>query len=238
MRPYDAVKRSLDVIVALLALVVLAVPLVVVAIVITRTLGPGGPFFRQVRPGFNERPFIVLKFRTMREAYDDAGEPLPDVDRTPPFGWFLRRHSIDELPQLINVLRGEMSLVGPRPLLLEYVERYPLEYRRRHDVLPGITGWAQINGRDFATFKQRLDMDLWYVDHRSLATDLRILWLTVTRVVLRPSIAPLDQDIAEVDDLGLHASTARATTSAARSPLGRASEPTGNGGDEVDSGKA
>ena len=236
--PYRLVKRLLDVAVAVLALTVLAIPLLVVALLITRTLGPGGPFFRQVRPGLNERPFRVLKFRTMREAYDAAGEPLPDIDRTPPFGWFLRRHSIDELPQLINVLRGEMSLVGPRPLLIEYVERYPLEYRRRHDVLPGITGWAQINGRDFATFKQRLDMDLWYVDHRSLATDLKILWLTVTRVVLRPSIAPLDQDIAEVDDLGLHASTAGATASASRQPIDRPSEPTGNGRDEVDRGKA
>jgi len=238
MLSYVALKRLLDVSVAVVVLVVLAVPLGVVAFIITRTLGPGGPFFRQVRPGLDERPFSVIKFRTMREAYDAAGEPLPDVDRTPPFGWFLRRHSIDELPQLINVLRGEMSLVGPRPLLLEYVERYPLEYRRRHDVLPGITGWAQINGRDFATFRQRLDMDLWYVDHRSLATDLKILWLTVTRVVFRPSIAPLDQDIAEVDDLGLHASTARATSSAATSSRRGPAEPTTDGRDEVDRGSA
>ena len=231
---YGSMKRLLDLGVAVVAIVILAFPLLVVAALITRKLGPGGPFFRQVRPGLGERPFRVLKFRTMREAYDDAGEPLPDIDRTPPLGWFLRRHSIDELPQMINVLRGEMSLVGPRPLLLEYLDRYPPEYRRRHDVLPGITGWAQVNGRDFATFKQRLDMDLWYVDHRSLATDLKILWLTVTRVVLKPSIAPLDQDMAAVDDLGLYRPTDQVTRLDARPSAGDAADATGEWHDQTD----
>ena len=231
-----ALKRLLDLVVAGAALFMLAPVLLVIAAMIRRRIGPGSPFFVQTRPGLHGRPINVVKFRSMLDARDDDGRPLPDAERTPPFGWFLRRHSIDEIPQLINVLRGEMSLVGPRPLLLEYLDRYPHAYRRRHDVLPGITGWAQINGRDFATFKQRLDMDLWYVDHRSMATDLKILWLTLTRVVLKPSIAPLDQDIAEVDDLGLHTPVARAMTDGTRPQLSRSAAPTENGSDEVDRG--
>lgn len=212
MLAYAIVKRLLDMSVALTVLVLLALPLLIIGLIIPRKLGPGGPFFRQVRPGLNDRPFSVIKFRTMREAYGADGQPLSDPDRTPPFGWFLRQRSIDELPQLINVLRGEMSLVGPRPLLMEYLDRYPPQYRRRHDVLPGITGWAQINGRDFATFKQRLDMDVWYVENRSMLLDLKILLLTLRLVLAKPKIAPLDQTMEEVDDLGLHPATVRDVT--------------------------
>ena len=212
MLAYGLGKRLLDITVALIVLALLALPLLIIALIIPRRLGPGGPFFRQVRPGLHGRPFSVIKFRTMREAYGADGQPLSDPDRTPPFGWFLRRHSIDELPQLINVLRGEMSLVGPRPLLMEYLDRYPPQYRRRHDVLPGITGWAQVNGRDFATFKQRLDMDVWYVERRSMRLDMRILLLTLRLVLFRAQIAPLDQTMEEVDDLGLHPATVRDDT--------------------------
>lgn len=207
MTCYGILKRSLDLILATFALLVLALPLLVIAVLITRRLGPGGAFFKQVRPGLHGRPFTVVKFRTMREAFDAEGRPLPQSERTPAFGWFLRRLSIDEIPQLINVVRGEMSLVGPRPLLLEYLDRYPDAYARRHDVLPGITGWAQVHGRDFVTFSKRLEMDVWYVENRSLILDLRILWLTLIMVLLRPQVAPIDQSMDEVDDIGLHPST-------------------------------
>ena len=212
MLAYGFGKRLLDITVALTVLALLALPLLIIALIIPRKLGPGGPFFRQVRPGLHGRPFSVIKFRTMREAYGADGQPLSDPDRTPQFGWFLRRHSIDELPQLINVLRGEMSLVGPRPLLMEYLDRYPPQDRRRHDVLPGITGWAQVNGRDFATFKQRLEMDVWYAERRSMLLDVRILLRTLRLVLVRPQIAPLDQTMEEVDDLGLHPATVRDAT--------------------------
>lgn len=204
---YASSKRLVDVIGAVAGLTVLAVPMLIIAWLIPRKIGAGGPFFRQIRPGLHGRHFEVIKFRTMREDYGSGGQPLPDADRTPPFGWFLRRYSLDELPQLFNVLRGEMSLVGPRPLLVEYLDRYPPQYCRRHDVPPGITGWAQINGRDFVTFGQRLDLDVWYVDHRSLVLDVKILWLTLVRVLTKPKIAPLDQAISEVDDIGLHPSS-------------------------------
>lgn len=203
-RYQHALKRLVDRVIAAVVLVILAPGFLVIAMMIRRKIGPGSPFFVQPRPGLHGRPIKVVKFRSMVDARDNDGNPLPDAERTPSFGWFLRRFSIDELPQLINVIRGEMSLVGPRPLLLEYLERYPAKYLRRHDVLPGITGWAQVHGRDFATFSERLDMDLWYVDHWSFALDLRILWKTVQMILLRPRIAPIDQTMDEVDDLGLH----------------------------------
>src|SRR4029078_6203214 len=129
------------------------------------------------------RPFVLLKFRTLTDARDQAGQLLPDAQRLTVFGRFLRSSSIDALPELINVLRGEMSLVGPRPLLMEYLDRYTPEQMRRHDVLPGITGWAQINGRQMLPFSQRFVYDVWYVDHLSFALDLRILWMTAFRVI-------------------------------------------------------
>lgn len=145
--------------------------------------------FRQRRPGLGGRPFEVLKFRTMSQAVDAAGAPLPDAQRLTPLGAALRRLSLDELPQLVNVLKGEMSLVGPRPLLMEYLPLYSERQARRHEVRPGITGWAQVNGRNALDWQERLEMDAWYVEHRSFALDLKILWLTVARVAARSGVA-------------------------------------------------
>jgi lipopolysaccharide/colanic/teichoic acid biosynthesis glycosyltransferase len=144
--------------------------------------------FRQQRPGLNGRPFTILKFRTMTDARDAADRLLPDAHRLTSFGKFLRSTSLDELPELVNVLRGEMSLVGPRPLLMEYLPLYSAEQRRRHDVLPGITGWAQINGRNAASWPRKFELDTWYVDHQSLWLDLKILALTVWKVLKRDGI--------------------------------------------------
>lgn len=139
--------------------------------------------FRQLRPGLHGRPFTLLKFRSMADFRVDDDRLLGDAQRLTGLGRFLRRTSLDELPELINVLRGDMSLVGPRPLLLRYLDRYSREQMRRHEVRPGITGWAQVNGRNALTWEEKFDLDLWYVDNRSLSLDLRILWMTVVGVV-------------------------------------------------------
>jgi lipopolysaccharide/colanic/teichoic acid biosynthesis glycosyltransferase len=149
----------------------------------------GPVFFRQMRPGRGGKTFQLVKFRTMLDAWDADGEPLPDEQRLTPLGKFLRATSLDELPQLWNVLRGDMSLVGPRPLLVEYLPRYSAEQARRHEVLPGITGWAQVNGRNALGWEERFQLDVWYVDHWSLALDTRILALTILRVVQRQGIS-------------------------------------------------
>ncbi len=146
-------------------------------------------FFRQVRPGYKGRPFELVKFRTMRDAIDAQGNPLPDSKRMTRFGSFLRAASLDELPELWNVLKGEMSLVGPRPLLMEYLPLYSPEQARRHDVRPGITGWAQINGRNTLSWDDKFKLDVWYVDNRSLLLDLKILFQTVKKVVVREGIS-------------------------------------------------
>jgi lipopolysaccharide/colanic/teichoic acid biosynthesis glycosyltransferase len=149
----------------------------------------GSPvLFRQVRPGYLGRPFRMYKFRTMRDARRPDGRPLPDVERLTAFGKFLRSTSLDELPELWNVLKGDMSLVGPRPLLPDYLPLYSHEQARRHDVKPGITGWAQVNGRNAIGWEEKLALDVWYVDHRSLPLDLRILFLTLKKVFLREGI--------------------------------------------------
>jgi len=145
--------------------------------------------FRQRRPGLHGQPFAVLKFRTMTNACDDQGRLLPDALRLTLFGRFLRRTSLDELPELINVLRGEMSLVGPRPLLMEYLPRYSPEQARRHEVRPGITGWAQVNGRNAISWQRKFELDVWYVDHHTLWFDLKILALTVLQVFRRDGIS-------------------------------------------------
>jgi lipopolysaccharide/colanic/teichoic acid biosynthesis glycosyltransferase len=145
--------------------------------------------FVQVRPGLHGAPFRIYKLRTMRDATDASGRPLPDQDRLTPFGAWLRSTSLDELPELLNVLRGEMSLVGPRPLLMEYLPLYSAEQRRRHEVRPGITGWAQVNGRNALSWQRKFELDVWYVDHRSLWLDLRILALTVGSVLRRENIS-------------------------------------------------
>jgi lipopolysaccharide/colanic/teichoic acid biosynthesis glycosyltransferase len=163
-------------------LLVFSPVMALVAMAILIRMGPP-VLFRQVRPGYRGAPFEVLKFRTMRDACDRDGKPLPDAERLTPLGRFLRRTSLDELPQLWNVVRGEMSLVGPRPLLMEYLDRYSPEQARRHDVKPGITGLAQINGRNAIPWEHKFDLDVWYVDHWSLWLDLRILIGTVRKVL-------------------------------------------------------
>lgn len=181
-------KRVFDFVVAAVALVVLSPVLLVVALMIRRKLG-SPVLFSQMRPGLNARPFRMVKFRTMRDAIDRDGNPLPDAERMTPFGAKLRAMSIDELPELWNVLRGEMSLVGPRPLLMQYVPLYSREQARRHEVRPGVTGWAQVNGRNALGWDEKFRLDTWYVDNRSFALDLRILWLTVRKVVVREGIS-------------------------------------------------
>ncbi len=150
----------------------------------------GSPvLFRQRRPGLNAKVFEVLKFRTMTGARDPEGQLLADAQRLTPFGRWLRSSSLDELPELINILKGEMSLVGPRPLLVQYLDRYTPEQARRHQALPGLTGWAQINGRNAISWEQKFALDVWYVDHQSVWLDLRILWLTIWRVLRRDGIS-------------------------------------------------
>lgn len=181
-------KRLFDIIGAVVLLVLLLPVLLIVAILVRVKLG-SPVLFRQVRPGRGARPFTLVKFRTM--AVPAPGAPTaPDADRLTPFGRKLRASSLDELPELWNVLRGEMSLVGPRPLLMAYLERYSPEQARRHEVRPGITGWAQVNGRNATTWEERLRLDVWYVDNRSLALDLRILLRTVALVFSREGISP------------------------------------------------
>jgi sugar transferase EpsL len=175
-------KRCLDLAVSLILLMLASPTLLVTAICIR--LSMGSPiFFRQIRPGLNGRPFGILKFRTMRDTRGPDGELLPDEVRLTAVGRVVRRFSLDELPQLWNVVRGEMSLVGPRPLLMEYLERYTPEQARRHEVTPGITGWAQVNGRNAITWREKFQYDVWYVDHASFLLDLRILGMTLVRVI-------------------------------------------------------
>ncbi len=162
--------------------------LLLVAWQIRRKLG-SPVLFHQVRPGRYGQPFKMVKFRTMRDAIDTNGNPLPDVERMTPFGSFLRSASLDELPELWNVLKGEMSLVGPRPLLMEYLPLYSKEQARRHEVRPGVTGWAQINGRNALSWDEKFKLDVWYIDHQSFWLDLKILLLTVKKVFVREGIS-------------------------------------------------
>ena len=180
-------KRLFDLFVAATALLLLAPLLLVLAWLVRRRIG-APVLFRQLRPGLHSRPFELLKLRSMREALDERGRPLPDAERLTPFGRFLRASSLDELPELWNVLRGDMSLVGPRPLLMEYLPLYTPEQARRHAVRPGITGWAQVNGRNALSWEEKFRLDVWYVDHRSFRLDLRILLLTLKRVLAREGI--------------------------------------------------
>jgi lipopolysaccharide/colanic/teichoic acid biosynthesis glycosyltransferase len=182
------VKRVFDFVAASLALLMLALPLLALSWLIRRKLG-SPVLFRQVRPGFKGRPFTMVKFRTMTDERGPDGALLPDAQRLTPFGRFLRASSLDELPELWNVLRGEMSLVGPRPLLMEYLPLYSPEQARRHEVRPGITGWAQVNGRNAISWADKFALDVWYVDNRSLLMDVRILWLTVRKVLVRDGIS-------------------------------------------------
>ena len=184
----QAVKRVFDLVAASLALLMLALPLLALAWLIRRKLG-SPVLFRQVRPGLHGKPFTMVKFRTMTDERGPDGALLPDVQRLTPFGRFLRASSLDELPELWNVLKGDMSLVGPRPLLMEYLPLYTPEQARRHEVRPGITGWAQVNGRNAISWADKFALDVWYVDHRSLWLDVQILWRTVRKVLVRDGIS-------------------------------------------------
>ena len=182
------IKRAFDILISLAALLLLWPVQLVLAVLVRVKLGPPA-LFRQQRPGLHGRPFTMLKFRTMTDARDAEGNLLPDGERLSSFGRSLRSTSLDELPELINVLAGDMSLVGPRPLLMRYLDRYTPEQMRRHEVRPGITGWAQVNGRNAITWDQKFALDIWYVDHHSLRLDLRIIWLTVRNVLRREGIS-------------------------------------------------
>lgn len=181
-------KRFFDITVSALALLFLALPLLLLIWLVRRKLG-SPVFFRQVRPGLNGLPFEMVKFRTMTDARSPDGQLLPDAVRLTPFGRFLRSTSLDELPELWNVLKGDMSLVGPRPLLMEYLPLYSPEQARRHEVRPGVTGWAQVNGRNAIGWEEKFALDVWYVDHQSLWLDIKILWLTVKKVLVRDGIS-------------------------------------------------
>ena len=181
-------KRLLDLALAIIGLVILSPVLLIIALLVRIYLG-NPVIFRQVRPGYHGKSFAIIKFRTMSDLRDAQGRLLPDKHRLTRLGRTLRAFSLDELPELINVLRGEMSLVGPRPLLQKYLERYTPEQARRHNVLPGITGWAQINGRNALTWEDKFTLDVWYVDHWSFWLDLRILLLTVGKVLTREGIS-------------------------------------------------
>ncbi|HEX4547899.1 sugar transferase [Pseudomonas sp.] len=181
-------KRFIDISASLCALVILAPVMAIVAWNIRKKLG-SPVLFRQVRPGLDGKPFEMVKFRTMRDALDANGVPLADSERMTPFGSFLRATSLDELPELWNVLKGDMSLVGPRPLLMEYLPLYSPEQARRHEVRPGVTGWAQINGRNALSWEEKFKLDTWYVDNRSFLLDVKILFMTVKKVVIKEGIS-------------------------------------------------
>jgi len=180
-------KRLFDIFASALGLLLLSPVIAIVAWQIRRKLG-SPVLFRQIRPGLNGKPFEMIKFRTMRDAVDADGNQLPDNERMTSFGCFLRASSLDELPELWNVFRGDMSLVGPRPLLMEYLPLYSPEQYRRHEVRPGVTGWAQINGRNALSWGEKFRLDVWYVNNRSLWLDLKIMLLTVKKVVVRDGI--------------------------------------------------
>ena len=181
-------RRLFDIAASFTALLLLFPLILFIGCYVRRKLG-SPVLFRQVRPGLNGKPFKMFKFRTMRDALDAAGNPLPDSDRMTSFGSFLRSSSLDELPELWNVLKGDMSLVGPRPLLMEYLPLYSPEQYRRHEVRPGVTGWAQINGRNALSWEEKFKLDIWYVDNRSFWLDLKIIFLTVKKVLMRDGIS-------------------------------------------------
>jgi len=189
-------KRLLDLVLAIPAFFFFAPVMFLTAILVRVTMG-GDVFFRQLRPGLHGKPFTIHKFRTMNNACHERGGLLPDCDRLTRIGRFLRSSSLDELPELFNVLRGDMSIVGPRPLLMQYLDRYTPEQMRRHEVKPGITGWAQVNGRNAVSWDQRFELDVWYVDNRSTKLDLRIVLLTIWKTIIREGISQPGQATME-----------------------------------------
>lgn len=192
MKQQKQLKRFFDLIVSMIALLIFSPLLILLAILIRFRLG-SPVLFTQTRPGLHGKPFTIYKFRTMSDALDADGNLLPDAERLTRLGRFLRSTSLDELPELFNVLKGDMSLVGPRPLLMEYLDRYTPEQARRHEVRPDITGWAQINGRNAITWEEKFRLDVWYVDHCSLWLDLKIIVLTIWKVLRREGISEVGQ---------------------------------------------
>ncbi|MGW8422517.1 MULTISPECIES: sugar transferase [Comamonas] len=181
-------KRFFEILLILIVLIPVGVILIILGVLVRINLG-APVFFKQKRAGKDGQQFEMIKFRTMRESYDSSGVPLPDAQRMTSFGNFLRSSSLDELPELWNVLKGEMSLVGPRPLLMQYLPLYSKEQARRHEVKPGITGWAQVNGRNNIGWDEKFALDVWYVDNRSSFLDVKILWLTIKKVLIRDGIS-------------------------------------------------
>jgi sugar transferase EpsL len=201
-KPRSISKRILDLILTLPGILILSPILVIIAILVGMTYGTP-IIFRQKRPGYLGKPFWLYKFRTMTNAHDENNNLLPDNERITRLGLFLRSYSLDELPELFNVLRGEMSWVGPRPLLMQYLDRYSPEQARRHEVLPGITGWAQINGRNALTWEEKFKLDVWYVDHWSFILDVKILLITAIKVLRREGINQPGHATAE-EFMGTH----------------------------------
>lgn len=190
------IKRFIDFCLTTVGLILISPLMLLLALLVRSRLG-SPVLFRQYRPGLHGRPFIMFKFRTMTDNRDSSGTLFPDAKRMTPFGCFLRSSSLDELPELFNVLIGDMSLVGPRPLLMEYLPLYSVEQARRHEVKPGITGWAQVNGRNAITWEEKFRLDVWYVDNQSFLLDLRILWMTVRKVFKREGISQEGQATME-----------------------------------------
>ncbi|MFD0836308.1 sugar transferase [Mariniflexile aquimaris] len=183
----NIIKRIFDMVLAAIALLMLSPVLIIVSIVLLVS-NHGKPFFFQTRPGKNEKPFKIIKFKTMNDKTDAHGELLPFDQRITAMGAFIRKYSLDEIPQLLNVLKGDMSLIGPRPLLMQYLPLYNEQQKKRHNVKPGITGWAQVNGRNAITWKQKFELDIWYVEHLSFLVDLKILLLTIKKVVIKEGV--------------------------------------------------
>ena len=194
--PIPTSKRLLDLILTIPGLLIISPLLLIISLLVRISFGTP-IIFRQKRPGYQGKPFWVYKFRSMTNAHDAENNLLPDGQRLTRLGRFLRSTSLDELPELFNVLRGEMSIVGPRPLLMQYLERYSPEQARRHEVLPGITGWAQVNGRNALTWEEKFKLDVWYVDHWSFWLDMRILLLSIVKVLRREGINQPGQATAE-----------------------------------------
>jgi len=190
------IKRIFDLIIALIGLIILAVPFLIIAVILKLT-SKDSVFFKQPRPGKNGNIFHLIKFRTMKNRRDEQGNLLPDEERITKIGKFLRKLSLDELPELWNVLRGELSLVGPRPLLVDYLDRYSPEQARRHEVKPGITGWAQVNGRNAITWEEKFKYDVWYIDNWSLKLDIKIIIMTIMKVIKGEGISQPGQATME-----------------------------------------
>jgi len=190
-------KRLFDSIISIPAFFVLSPVICYIGLLIRLMMGKD-IFFKQVRPGLHGHPFTIYKFRTMKEVFDENGNLLPDADRLTRFGMFLRSTSLDELPEILNVIKGDMSIVGPRPLLMQYLELYTPEQYRRHEVKPGITGWAQINGRNDISWKEKFKLDVWYVDYHSLGLDLKIIAVTILKMLTREGITKAGHATTEI----------------------------------------